>query len=528
MGGLSNNTQGENMHKRALAVAAVILLCLAGLVIGQEKVDLSMMSRIKAEGFYNSKVLEILAYLSDVIGPRPAGSPAYMEAAEWCRDKMTEFGLKNAALEPWGELGTGWTADYFHCQVISPRFFPVIAYPKAWTAGTEGDVVGKPVLVDIKSEADFEKYRGNLKDAIVLAGPIQPIDTIFEVEAERYSDAELADIVRYEPRARFRRFNMEDFRARFALRTATDKFYTDEGVAVVIEPSEWDEHTVRVGGGDSRDGKPGRPAMVASREHYNRIVRMLEAGVDLKMSVKIAATFNEAPTGYNVIAEIPGTDPKLKDEVVIIGGHLDSWHSGTGAVDNGVGCATAMEAGRILVALGVQPRRTIRVALWDAEERGLRGSRGYVTNHYADASTMELKPDHAKFCAYFNIDNGTGRVRGIYMQENDALRPIFEAWLESFHDLGAATVTYRSTGGTDHQSFEAVGLPGFQFIQDEISYGRRNHHSNLDVYDQVVPDDVKQIAVIFAAFAYNAAMRDEKLPRKPLPAPRPDRHMMMP
>jgi Zn-dependent M28 family amino/carboxypeptidase len=308
------------------------------------------------------------------------------------------------------------------------------------------------------------------------------------------------------------------------------KLLREEGTAVLLEPSRGEHGTLFVGGGGSRSmgSDPALPSLVVAIEHYSRIARLLEKGLPVKLEINIQNRFYEDDSlGYNVVAEIPGTDKKLKDEVVMLGGHLDSWHAGTGATDNAAGCAVAMEAVRILKAIGVQPRRTIRIALWSGEEQGLLGSRGYAQKHFGDRGTMRLKPEHEKFSAYFNLDNGTGKIRGVYLQGNDAVRPIFEAWLKPFHDLGANTLTIRNTGGTDHLSFDAVGLPGFQFIQDRIDYDTRTHHTNMDVYDHALDGDLIQASVIMASFVYHTAMRDEKLPRKPLPKPEQPPRMTM-
>lgn len=333
----------------------------------------------------------------------------------------------------------------------------------------------------------------------------------------------------------------------------------EEGVAAVLDPSGMgDAGTLFVsqalapsaaplGGPPAADAPPVRrpsvwdkdapknvPQVTVSKEHYNRLVRMVQAGEKLTITLDLAVEFQDKDLmGYNTVAEIPGTD--LKDEVVMLGGHMDSWHSGTGATDNAAGCAVGMEAVRIIKALGLKPRRTIRIGLWSGEEEGLLGSRGYVKEHFgflgdgtqgamfgggaAGGAPPKLttKPEYDKFSSYFNFDNGGGKIRGIYLQGNDGVRPIFREWLQPFRDMGAATITISNTGGTDHQSFDGIGLPGFQFIQDDLDYDTRTHHSNMDVFDRIIAEDMKQASVIMAAFVYNAAMRDEKLPRKPAP-----------
>jgi hypothetical protein len=347
----------------------------------------------------------------------------------------------------------------------------------------------------------------------------QEVTTSFEPDAKRYTGQELKDLQMLpEPGARSPFANrIEEFTARNRLRQSISAFLEQEGAAVAVEPAPGRHGTIFVqSGGSYRKSSPAPiPQIVIAVEHYNRIVRILKQNIPVKLEMEYLANFIESDSlGYNIIAEIPGTDKKLKDEIVILGGHFDTWHAGTGATDNSAGCAVALEAVRILKEIGAQPRRTIRIALWDAEEVGLVGSREYVKNNFFDRDKKEKKPGYEKFSVYFNYDNGTGKIRGIYTQGNEAVVPIFEEWLKPFHTLGASTVTIRNTGGTDHQSFDGAGLPGFQFIQDEIHYDTRTHHSNMDVYDLAMRGDLMQSAVIMAAFVYNAAMRDEKLPRK--------------
>jgi hypothetical protein len=453
-------------------------------------------------------------------------------ASEWARDQMASWGLVNAQLEAWGTFGRGWSTERFSIEMIEPQYQPIIAFPEAWTSGTNGTITGTPVLLEVNSAEDLEKYKGKLRGAIVMIQKPREAETHFEADARRHDDKSLTELAQApEPGERpswlARR---EEFRARRAMQEKMMKLFREEGVAVLLEPSRGEHGTLFVGGGGSRSmgAETAPPSLVVAIEHYSRIARLLEKGLPVKLEINVQNRFyDDDSLGYNVIAEIPGTDKKLKDEVVMLGGHLDSWHAGTGATDNAAGCAVAMEAVRIIKAIGVQPRRTIRIALWSGEEQGLLGSRGYVKEHFGDPRTMQLKPEHAKFSAYFNLDNGTGKIRGVYLQGNDAVRPIFEAWLKPFHDLGASTLTIRNTGGTDHLSFDAVGLPGFQFIQDRIDYDTRTHHTNMDVYDHALHGDLIQASVIMASFVYHAAMRDEKLPRKPLPKPEQPPRMTM-
>ncbi len=509
---------------RVRLFGVLFLVIIFSRCIAQEPVDWQAVAKIKHEGFNKSQVMQSLFYLADVHGPRLTNSPNYQAAAQWCVDQLTEWGLANARLEAWGEFGKGWSVERYSAEMVAPQYANLIAHPKAWTEGTDGLVTGTPTLVDIESEADFEKYKGTLLGAIVMWVPEREAETHFEADASRYTQEDLRELQQApEPGAKPSWWARRDaFLRRRELNKKKMAFFRDEGVAVVLEPSEREHGTIRVhrGGDFSLDSEPGVPQLVVAIEQYWRIVRLLQQDIPVTLNIEIEARFHaEDPQGYNVVVEIPGADAKLKQQLVMLGGHLDSWHAGTGATDNAAGCVVAMEAVRILKAANLQPRRTIRIALWGGEEQGLLGSRGYVKKHFGDRQTMELKEAHANLSAYFNLDNGTGKIRGIYLQENDAVRPIFEAYLEPFNDLGAATVTIRNTGGTDHLAFDALGLPGFQFIQDPVDYRRRTHHTNMDVYDHALESDLMQASVVMASFVYHTAMRDERLPRKPLPEP---------
>jgi carboxypeptidase Q len=563
--------------------------------------------RIKDEGLNHSHVMATLSYLTDVIGPRLTASPNMKEANTWTRDRLAAWGLENAHLEPWGPFGRGWVMERFSAQVVEPQCIPLIAYPKAWSPGTNGPIVGEVVYFDVKDEADFQKYKGMLKGAIVLMSPPAVVNARFEPLATRHSDTQLLELSNASEPSRPRRPPQAPAPAaaapgqvaaagsngaasnsgggsgngngrsggtqpqprnafqpspeqRAALELSRKKvpFLMEQGAAVLVEASlAGDGGTLFVASASVPGAAPpgpqgGRrvsawdkdapkmlPQIVVSKEHYNRIIRMLKMGQVLKMAVDLSVRYQESDLMcYNTIAEIPGTD--LKDEIVMLGGHMDSWHSGTGATDNGAGVAVAMEAVRIIKALDLKPRRTIRIGLWSGEEQGLLGSRAYVTDHFGragnraratasaaaskdgdSASSDGTKPEFEKFSAYYNLDNGTGKIRGVYLQGNEAARSIFRQWLAPFRDMGAATITIANTGGTDHQSFDAVGLPAFQFIQDVIEYNSRTHHSNQDLYDRIQADDMKQASVIMAAFVYNTAMSDEKLPRKPSTPRRP-------
>jgi carboxypeptidase Q len=495
----------------------------------QEPVNDTVVAQIKSEAFQRSAVMDTLGWLSDVHGPRLTGSPGLRAAAEWARDQLTKWGTVNAALEPNGTTSRGWSIDRFSIEMTAPQYMRITGYPRAWSPGLAAPLSGTPVVVDVKSKEDFEKYRGKLRGAIVMNGRPEPRDIGFQPEARRLTDEELKKqegqidpASSAFPEAPKSFWDEEDeFVKALAKQTEVYEFFAKEGIAALVTPSSISED-VRTDGFYDHVWHPAYPGFVISREHYGRLVRMLDRKQAVKISLTLAVRITDRIDGFNVVAEIPGTDPALRSEVVMLGGHLDSWHSGTGATDNGAGCAVALEAVRILKAIGAQPRRTIRVALWTGEEQDYFGSLGYVERHFGDLKTVALKPEHAKLAGYFNLDNGSGRIRGVNLQGNEAVRPIFEAWLRPFNYLGATTLTTLNTGGTDHMPFDAIGLPGFQFIQDPLNYASKVHHSNLDLYEEAIPDDLKQASAIMASFVYHAAMRDTMLPRKPLPKPHTD------
>lgn len=562
-----------------------------------ERVDEDVIKRIKDEGLNRSQAMNTISYLTDVCGPRLTAAPATRKAGEWAKGKLSEWKLENAHLEPWGPFGRGWSVERFSINMVAPHYSPLIAYPKAWAPSTPKAVRGKPIYLDINEEKDLDKYRGKLNKAIVLLSPPRELRPIFEAPAQRQTDSDLLGLangvdrnLRREPKgpapAETNPATSADGdkktdkapqpRSSSAFLSAKWRLVHEEGAAMVLEPGRGDGGTVfvtsanmpskngpdalpiagRNGRGRASPWSPDAPEMIPQAvmavEQYNRLIRMLELEVPVELEVDLLTQYHtDELNSFNIIAEIPGGD--LKDEVVMLGAHFDSWHSGTGATDNAIGCGVAMEAARILQAIGAKPRRTIRIALWTGEEQGLLGSRAYVQEHFgksvtaseraetirkeaADKSAEEkaaaekaaaeiekasersyaLKPEHGKLAAYFNLDNGGGKIRGVFLQKNEAVRSIFREWLGPFAELGASTISLGNTGGTDHLSFDVVGLPGFQFIQDQLEYNTRTHHSSMDVFDRLVPDDVKQSAVIMASFVYNAAMRDEKLPRKPL------------
>lgn len=518
--------------------------------------------RIKDEGMNRSQVMKTLSYLSDVIGPRLTGSPNMKRANEWTRDQLTQWGLENGHLESWGPFGRGWALKEFSAQVIAPQSIPLIAYPKAWSPGVNIKN-GEVVYVDAKDENDLQRFKGKLRGKIVLTGSLREVKAHFEAPGRRMTEKDLLELSDApEPGARSggnRFLNSPQFASFltnqiFAMKKL--RFFADEGAALLIDSAPGDGGTIFVAAAsvpqDVDMSSPmstlrslfmGRvspydknapqivPQIVLAVEHYNRLARMIEAGEKVQMKIEFASEFNDKDLmSYNTVAEIPGGDKS--DELVMLGGHMDSWHAGTGATDNGAGVAVAMEAVRILKALDLKPRRTIRIALWSGEEQGLFGSQAYVAQHFGktaespdanfarmvegggSAQNVTRGAEYDKLSAYFNLDNGTGKIRGVYLQGNEAVRPLFRQWLSPFRDMGAQTLTISNTGGTDHLSFDAIGLPGFQFIQDQVEYDTRTHHSNQDVFDRIQADDLKQAATIMAAFIYNTAMRDEKLPRK--------------
>src|SRR5881296_1039438 len=514
-------------YASALAVFVVSLMVLPLAAQAPSQTDLSAIHQIKDEGFNDSKVMEIMSYLTDVYGPRLTNSPDIKEATAWTTGKMKEWQLANVHLEPWGPFGRGWSNERFSAQVMSPRPFPLIAYPKAWTPGTNGPVTAAAVLAPILKEEDIAKYRGQLKGKFVLTAAFPENPERFEPQAHRYTDSELAELATQPVPVANTEDRAAQFRAQRELSLKIQKFLVEEGVAAWIEPSRGDDGTVFVqqgGGRDKEKDPPAPPRVAVASENYGRIYRMLEKKVSVTLQLDIDNKFyDEDLNSFNIIGETPGTDKSKADEVVMLGAHFDSWHGGTGATDNGAGSGVMLEAIRILKATGVKLRRTVRIGLWTGEEQGLLGSRAYVKQHFADPEKMQLKPEHAKFDVYFNIDNGSGKLRGVYLQGNEAAAPIFRAWMEPFANLGMTTISIRNTGGTDHLSFDAVGLPGFQFIQDPLEYGTRTHHSNMDVYDRVQAGDLKQMAAIVATFVYQAANRQAMFPRKPLPPPQPAR-----
>jgi carboxypeptidase Q len=529
--------------KKAVRFAALIasISLISAIAWSQEKpekVDLETITRIRYEGFRNSKVMDYATGLMDSIGERLTGSPNMKRANEWTRDQLTAMGLSNAHLEPWGPFGRGWANQYVNVRMTSPDIAPLLVYAKAWTPGTNGVVTGKCIRVNIEKKEDFDKYKGKLAGMILIFGLDAEVKPIIEAPYKRYTDDDLAKTAEYQIPGERPPFRFADFVKRQQFVKELNQFLADEKVLAVIDHSRGTAGggTVFVqSGGSYKTGETTTiPQLTMASEHWSRISRLLDQKKEVTLELNVVNTFyDDDPMQYDTIAELPGTDKK--DELVMLGAHLDSWHAGTGATDNGAGTIVMMEAMRILKTLDIKPRRTIRIGLWSGEEEGLLGSQGYVQQHFGsrppmddpgmkdmptlmrrEAGPVTVKPEQAKVSGYFNVDNGTGKIRGIYLQENEAVWPIFEAWMRPFKDLDMTTITMRNTGGTDHQSFDAVGIPGFQFIQDPVEYESRTHHSNMDVYDRLQPEDLKQMAVIVASFVYNTAMRDQMLPRKPI------------
>ena len=526
-----------------------------------EKLDLTMYARIREEGLMHSHVMQFGEALNEGIGPRLTGSPNMAKANAWTRDTLTKIGLENAHLEDWGEFGMGWQQVNTWVRMVSPDPEPLWAQAAPWSPATNGPVSGEVVYIDLTQTPNLDAYTGKLKGKIVLLGASRPTPDITVPLFRRYTDAELKDMETY-PAGAGGGQNRDAVLARMKAtqaRAEALKKMAAEGVAAILTPTR----DSGVGGGtgiifddngadlvqsaQKKENAVTIPNAVMMIEHYNRLVRLVQNHVPVTVEVNIEANFTgDHEHGFDTVAEIPGTDPKLKDQVVMVGGHLDSWISGTGATDNGAGSVVAMEAVRILKALDIKPRRTIRIALWSGEEEGLYGSQGYAKLHFGTFAepnppeppnlpaylrrkgALTTTKEWETLDAYYNLDNGTGRIRGVYTQENFPIGPIFAQWIAPLADLGVSTISYRNTGGTDHLSFDAVGLPGFQFIQDPMDYETRTHHSDMDTVDRLHAADLEQAAVVEAIFLYNTSERDEMMPRKPFPHPEKDNQRSAP
>jgi hypothetical protein len=484
-------------------------------------IDYAVTAKIKDEAFNRSQVMDVLFQLTDVAGPRLTGSSNLVRAQHYAKEKMLSWGLSNVDIEPWGGFGKGWEVQKCYAAITTPYYQPLIGMAKAWTPGTNGLLSAQTILVRVETEEDLQKYHNTLKGKIVVLASKLELKPPVKPDFRRYTDDDLHEIfldksLSENPDHRPVR-DTAQMRAARQLRQAVAKFLVREEAAAIISSRGGSMGTFFTTNGASYavNAAPTLPELETGAEHLNQLIRLLDAGQEVKLEIDIKTSFNEKDTlQYNVIAEIPGTDKKLKPEVVMIGAHLDSWHAATGATDNAAGSAVMMEVMRILKTIGVKPRRTIRIALWSAEEQGLHGSRGYVRNHFGDPVTKVMKPEHAKLSAYFNLDNGGGKVRGIYLQQNEGLRPLFETLLQPYNDLGATTVTNRNTGSTDHIAFEQVGLPGFQFIQDPLDYQTRTHHTNMDTYDRIQKQDLMQASAVIAGIVYHISIMDEKVGRK--------------
>ena len=518
-----------------------------------ESLDLNTYNAIREEGLEHSHVMDYAGALADGIGPRLTGSPNMAKANAWTRDQLTKMGCVNAHLEDWGEFGMGWQQLNTWVRMTEPDTAVFVAQAAPWSPSTNGPVTAQALSVVINDESDIGKYKGRLSGKIVLLGPMRDVPVPGKPLFARYTDKELKDLesLPLERGQADMQARIERFLKRTRLASEIIPFFAEEKVAGVVVPSRdgensggtgiiFDDNGAALGRAPyHRDTAMPFPVVVTQIESYGRVFRLLQNHVPVSIEMNVETKFTgDHEHGFDTIAEIPGTDPKLKDELVMVGGHLDSWIAGTGATDNGAGAVVALEVMRILNALKVKPRRTIRVALWSGEEEGLFGSKNYVSQHFGSvplstapdqvvlpeflrkpAGPLVAKPEQRLVSAYFNVDNGTGRIRGVYTQGNVAVDGIFEQWMAPLRDLGVTTLTNQNTGGTDHLSFDAVGIPGFQFIQDPMDYDTRTHHSNMDTYERLQPADLKQIAVVEAIFVYNAAMREQMIPRKPWPHP---------
>ena len=504
------------MRKILLLPSLLVYCCLFA---QQEKIDMEMMQRIRNEGMNHSQVMENAFYLTDASGPRLMQSPGYFRAANWAKGKLTEWGLENASQEPWGDWGKGWELQKFYLALTAPYYKPLIAFPKTWTNSTDGLQQAEVLVIDPRDSAALEKMADQIKGKIIMPLRNDTLKPSYSADATRLTDEELKKMAEYEPGKVVPPAQPAQApRLQPQFNNKQKDFLRDHGALALLSTSSRNaEGTVFVQGG----GAYGPTSAVnfldiaVAYEDFMTLERLALHHLPVKLEIDVKSRFIENDVkGYNVVAEIRGTDKDLKEQLVMLGGHLDSWQGATGATDNAAGSAAVMEAIRILKAVGIKPRRTIRIALWGGEETGLHGSRNYVKNHFTDTVTRKYNAAGDQLSVYLNLDNGSGKIRGIYLQGNENAKSMFSQWFEPFHDLGASTLTLQNTGGTDHLSFDAIGLPAFQFIQDPIEYGTRTHHTNMDSYDHLQAGDLMQASTIIAAFVYNAAQRDEKVPRK--------------
>ncbi len=505
-------------------------------------VDSDIVEKIKKEGLENSHIMKYAVWLTDVYGPRLTNSPQLLRAQEYTMGVLNELGLENVHLHKWGPFGRGWELKRFSVHANSPyAYFPIIAYPKAWSPGYTGVHSGEAVYLKIDSPADYDKYRGKLAGKFVLIEEPYRAEPGWNPIATRRTSDNLLQLANAAPVVRLPGGGGPNAGALARAQQAYQRaqFLMDERPAAILDQSYrgWGGQVAVSGATLPADPSVGWadrprpydidaptpvPQISLAREHYGRIFRLLERGIPVTIDMELEVEFQDEDLyGYNVIGEIKGTDPQLKDQVVMLGAHIDSWHTGTGATDNASGTVVMMEVMRILKALNINPRRTVRIGLWSGEEQGLHGSREYVNEYFGDRAAdfnttgnIIKKPDYDNLSAYYNIDNGSGQVRGIHLQENEQLRQLFRTWLTPFGDWDATTVSFNNTGGTDHLSYDRIGLPGFQFIQDPLEYFTFTHHSNMDTYERLVEEDLKRTAIIVATFVYHTAMLDELLPRK--------------
>lgn len=523
--------------KRALI--ATLSLCFITLTLSAQVpgVDSATIAKIRGEAITNSQAMDTHWWLSEGYGPRATGTPGYSAAADWAMKKFNEWGLKNVHVERF-PFGQGWTIDRFSVHLLTPQPQALIGQPRWYSPSTNGTITSDVVYVKAGTEAELAKYKGQLVGKIVIMQPARIVRMLEDRVLLRMNDADWAEAMKVPEPAAPRpaatpapgTMTPQQFAA------LVQRFLVTEGAAAVLDRGgdgdlsaggsdlSWqtqrvDGGTIFPGNGGSRD--PNAPKQVPSAtlavEHYNRLVRLLEHGQPVRLELNIQTKFhpetNPEGNAFNIIAEIPGTD--LANEVVIMGAHFDTYPYATGATDNTTGSSAMIEALRVIQKLGLKPRRTIRLCLWAAEEQGLLGSRAYVERHFFDSKTKTPKPEQANVQAYFNLDNGTGRILGIWGQGNTGAMKNFEQWGQALKDIGWKNVSPRSVTQTDHGSFEEAGMPGFQFIQERLEYNSRTHHSNMDTFDHVQQDDVKQQGAVAAVFAWYAANTPEKLPRKP-------------
>jgi len=540
------------MRPMRAALALSALLAPLSLSAQNEKVDQAAMQKIRDEGFNRSQIMETASWLTDVYGPRLTGSPNAKKAGDWAIQAMKSWSISNPHFEQWPNFGHGWQVEGFTAQVTAPQAYPIIAYLTPWSMGTNGTKSGEVVYARITNEGEMNAFKGKLRGKWVMTDTAQGAEPHFAGDACRFDESQLAGMTRTETEFNCRTPAAQQIARADSIKRAREaagpdagrggrgggrggfgggqqfqqqlaQFMIAEGALGTLRTGagRYGDGTLAVQGGRGPSTIPttGIPTVNIAAEHYGRIYRTVKKGIPVMLEINAKVAFTPDTGSFNIVGDIPGSDPRLKDEIVMLGAHFDSWAGGTGATDNAAGSAVMLEALRILKTLNLPMKRTVRIGLWTGEEQGLIGSNAYVRQHfgYVDSTGQHFTPDWQKLSAYFNVDNGTGAIRGVYAEHNTAVAPIFKQWLEPFKDLGATTVTLAPTTGTDHQSYDRIGLPGFQFIQDEIDYGSRTHHTNMDLYERLVPHDMMQNAVIVAAFVYDAANRDEKLPRKPAP-----------